>query len=153
IYRRIDAALTGKLGNHTGVDPFEAPARLAGGRRRRLDVLLDRLTARGLDATVVERLGTFLAEAPAPEVARIRPLALAQRLDVDPDQLVAACLYGSRDGLLVMLWDILCPVCRVPAQIKDTLKAVREHDHCEACDLDFRLDFANSVEMIFRAHP
>jgi serine/threonine protein kinase/class 3 adenylate cyclase len=153
IYRRIDAALTGKLGKHAVIDPFEPPSRLAGGRRRRLDVLLDRLTARGLDATVVERLGTFLAEAPAPEVARIRPLALAQRLDVAPDPLVAACLHGSRDGLLVLLWDILCPVCRVPAQIKDTLKALREHDHCEACDLDFRLDFANSVEMIFRAHP
>src|SRR5207249_2975765 len=36
---------------------------------------------------------------------------------------------------------------------KETLKALREHGHCEACNLDFELDFANSVEMIFRAHP
>src|SRR5207249_364238 len=25
--------------------------------------------------------------------------------------------------------------------------------HCEVCNLDFELDFANSVELIFRAHP
>ena len=25
--------------------------------------------------------------------------------------------------------------------------------HCEACHLDFQLDFANSIELIFRAHP
>jgi serine/threonine protein kinase/class 3 adenylate cyclase len=153
VYRRMDAVLTGKLGKHAVVDPFEAPVALAAGRRRRLEALLDRLTARGLDPNVVQRLGTFLAEAPAQEAARIRPLALARRLAVDPDQLVAACLHGSRDGLLLLLWDILCPVCRVPAQVKDTLKALHEHDHCEACNADFRLDFANSIEMIFRAHP
>jgi serine/threonine protein kinase/class 3 adenylate cyclase len=153
IYRRIDAALTGKLGNPALVDPFEPPAPLSAGRRRRLEELLDGLGKHGLDPALVERLGTFLAEAPAQEVARIRPLALARRLALDPEQVVAACLHGSREGLLVLLWDILCPVCRIPTQVKETLKALREHDHCAACDLDFRLDFANSIEMIFRAHP
>jgi serine/threonine protein kinase/class 3 adenylate cyclase len=153
VYRRLDAALTGKLGDPALVDPFEPPASLSGGRRRRLETLQDHLIARGIDPMVVERLGSFLAEAPDQEVARIRPLTLARRLALDPEQVVAACLHGSREGLLVLLWDVLCPVCRIPAQVKDTLKALREHDRCEACNLDFRLDFANSVEMIFRAHP
>src|SRR5581483_7448980 len=48
---------------------------------------------------------------------------------------------------------ILCPVCRIPSEVKETLKALREHGHCAACQLDFELDFANSVEMIFRVHP
>src|SRR5207302_10107944 len=87
------------------------------------------------------------------EVARIRPLALARRLRLDPEQVVAACLHGTREGLLVLLWDILCPVCRIPSEVKDTLRLLREHGRCEACNLDFDLDFANSVEMIFRAHP
>jgi class 3 adenylate cyclase len=102
---------------------------------------------------VVERLGDFLALAPPQEVARIRPLALARRLGLDPTQVIAACLHGAREGLLVLLWDILCPVCRIPSEVKDTLKALRDHGRCEACNLDFDLDFANSVEMIFRAHP
>jgi class 3 adenylate cyclase len=153
VYRRIDAALTGKLGRRELVDPFEEPARLAGPRRRRLELLLDRLTARGVEPALAERLGDFLGHAPAHEVARIRPLALARRLGLDSEQLVAACLHGAREGLLVLLWDILCPVCRIPSEVRDTLRALREHGRCEACALDFELDFARSVEMIFRAHP
>src|SRR5262249_35175459 len=95
----------------------------------------------------------FLLHAPGQEVARIRPLALARRLGLDADQVLAACLHGTREGLLVLLWDILCPVCRIPSTIRDTLRDLSRHGHCEACCLDFELDFANSVEIIFRVHP
>src|SRR5262249_54749818 len=47
----------------------------------------------------------------------------------------------------------LCPVCRISCQVTDTLRAIAEHAHCVACHLDFQLDFANSVELIFRVHP
>ena len=33
------------------------------------------------------------------------------------------------------------------------MRNIRSHGRCEACNLDFELDFANSVEMIFRVHP
>ncbi len=52
-----------------------------------------------------------------------------------------------------MHWDLLCPVCRISCQVTDTLRAIGEHAHCEACHLDFQLDFANSIELIFRVHP
>src|SRR5262249_31751390 len=70
-----------------------------------------------------------------------------------PDALVAACLHGARQGLLVLLWDILCPLCRIPSGIVDTLRALKEHRHCEACQVDFELGLTRSVEMIFRIHP
>lgn len=153
VYQRIDAAVTGKLGRPGLADPFEEPAALSSGQRQRLDGLLERLYACGVDPAVVETFGDYVALAPPQEVARIRPLALARRLGLDPHQVVAACLHGAREGLLVLLWDILCPVCRIPSEVKETLKALKEHGRCEACNLDFELDFANSVEMIFRAHP
>jgi class 3 adenylate cyclase len=153
VYRRIDSALAGQLGPVALVDPFEEPATLPKARQRRLDELLDRLTSEGIDPGVAECLGDFLAHAPAQEVARIRPLALARRLGLPPDAVVAACLRGARAGLLALLWDLLCPICRIPSEIKDTLRALKEHGHCEACNLDFELDFARSVELIFRAHP
>jgi len=153
VYRRIDATLTGKLGRDPVIDPFEAPEPLSGERRRRLERWLDSLGAAGFAPFVVERLGDFLELAPPQEVARIRPLALARRLGIDPDATVAACLRGSADGVLVLLWDILCPVCRVPSQVIETLRALRDHGECPACRLDFELDFANSVELIFRVHP
>jgi serine/threonine protein kinase/class 3 adenylate cyclase len=153
VYRRIDAYVTSQLQRAPGADPFEKPASLSRARQRRLDPLLDRLVRCQVDPHVVERLGDFLAHASPQEVARIRPLALAQRLELDPVQVVNACLLGAREGLLVLLWDILCPVCRIPSTIQDTLRALANHGHCEACNLDFELDFANSVEMIFRVHP
>ena len=53
----------------------------------------------------------------------------------------------------MLLWDLLCPVCRISSEIKDTLRAIRDHGHCPACNLDYPLDFASSVELVFRVHP
>lgn len=151
VYRRIDAALRGKLGS--AADPFEEPPALTLPRKQKLDRLLDTLSHKQLDPAVLERLGEFVARAPAQEVARIRPLALAARFHLPGESMVAACLHGAHQGLLVLMWDILCPICRIPSEVKETLRELREHGRCEACNLDFKLDFANSVEMIFRAHP
>jgi class 3 adenylate cyclase len=153
VYRRIDAAVRGKLAGNAFADPFEEPVRLGNAQQRRLDEALDALSARGVDPTLAERLGGYLATAPAQEVTRIRPIALARRLGLDPDKVLAACLHGARSGLLVLLWDLLCPLCRIPSEIKDTLKALREHGRCEACNTDYELDFGQSVELIFRVHP
>jgi serine/threonine protein kinase/class 3 adenylate cyclase len=153
VYRRIDAALTGPLAASGLVDPFEEPAQLSGRSRQRLDVLLHKLGVRGINPGVVERLGDYLAQAPPQEAGRIRPLALARRLALDPQETVAACLHGAREGLLVLLWDILCPVCRIPSENRASLRQLLAHGRCEACNLDFELDLAHSVEMIFRIHP
>ena len=91
---------------------------------------------------------------PAQELARIRPLA--SRLGVSapiPSEPIEACLQAASCGLLAVHWDILCPTCRVSADVKDTLNAIESHARCEVCDLDFDVDFGNSLELIFRAHP
>lgn len=153
VYRRIDAVVTGTLESDILPDPFEEAAVLPIARRRRLDRLLGVLVGRGADRATVKALGDHLASAPAQDLARIRPLELARHIRVDPDLLVAACLLGACEGLLVMFWDILCPGCRISSGIVKTLRDVREHGHCEACDLDFKLDFARSIELVFRPHP
>lgn len=151
VYRRIDVVARGRAGAFA--DPFEEAASLTPTQQRRLDDGLDRLARHGIDPAVVERLGTFLATAPPQDVARVRPLALARRLGLDGDAVVAACLHAAREGLLVLLWDLLCPICRIPSEVKDTLKALRDHGRCEACNADYELDFGRSVELIFRADP
>ena len=148
VYRRIDAVVSGELGQHA--DPFENVPDLPTPRRKRLDTMLDELISEGVPSTIAEKLGEFIATAPAQELARIRPIVLAQRLTLDPDQLLAACLQAASTGLFVMMWDILCPICRIPSQIKETLKSLDQHGNCEACNVDFDLDFANSIELIFR---
>ena len=153
VYRRIDSALTGRLGGNPLVDPFEPAAELSAPRGLRLVGLLQALKAKGVSERIVAALGAFLTEAPAPELSRIRPIALARRLGLDEDAVVVACLHAAHVGLLVLLWDLLCPVCRIPSEVKETLRAIADHGHCEACQADFALDFAASVELVFRSHP
>ena len=153
VYRRIDAALAGKMGRDPLVDPFEPPPPLAREQTRRIERWVETLGHHGIDPLVAEGMGDFLALAPPQDVARIRPLALARRLALEPDQVVAACLHGAHDGALVLLWDILCPICRIPAKFVSALAELGAHGHCDACQLDYELDFGRSVELIFRAHP
>ncbi len=153
VYERIDATLAGKLGPALTLDPFEPPPELTDAQRERLEHRLDALAALGVDATAVECLGDLLSRASAQELARLRPLALARRWGLEPEAVLTVCLNAAREGLLVLLWDILCPACRLSCEVLDTLRAIREHGHCEACQVDFSLDFARSVELMFRAHP
>ena len=151
VYQRIDAALSGELGLLG--DPFEDVPDLPADKQRKLDARLERLIELGVEPFVVERFGEYLSTAPAQQLSRIRPLALAQRLSVDERQMVAACLHGAREGLLSLVWDIICPLCRIPSQTQDSLKQLKEHGNCQACQTDFELDFANSIELVFKLAP
>ncbi|MGI9427583.1 MAG: protein kinase domain-containing protein [Bythopirellula sp.] len=153
VYRRIDRAVSGGLGTGPTVDPFSQSAKLSAARRRLLDGRLDCLANRGTDPDIVECLGQFLREAPAQELGRIRPIALGRNFSVDSDRMIAGCLAAAKEGLLDLHWDILCPTCRISSQVSTTLKEIRNHARCEVCDLDFEVDLAQSVEMIFRANP
>jgi serine/threonine protein kinase len=154
VYRRIDGLLRGRdnVGGEA-VDyfvpvtalPTEVEVRFAAAERAVVDD--------GVAPAVMEKIGAWLRSAPAQEVARIRPVALARRLGQDPEVVIDACLHATRRGLLVLLWDLLCPTCRAPAGMADTLKAVKEHGRCEACDLAWALDLSASIELVFRIHP
>jgi class 3 adenylate cyclase len=153
VYRRIDDAVSGRLGGEPTIDPFAQPKKLAAGRRQRLDERLGKLAERGVSQQVLACLAEFLRESPAQELARIRPLALARNFHVPAEPLVEGCLLAAKEGLLDLHWDILCPTCRISSQVVDTLQAIENHVRCEACDLDFNVDLASSVEMIFRVSP
>ncbi len=151
VYTRIDQTLRAQ--QQSSADAFEAPARLDHKQRDRLAKRGASLAARGLEPLLVDRLCQFLAESPAQEAARIRPVALADRLRLDEQEVIDACLLAAKEGLLQMQWDILCPTCRVAADSKESMKKLAAHAHCEACDVDFRSDLAGAVELVFRVHP
>jgi class 3 adenylate cyclase len=151
VYSQIDSYL---IQGATVADPFGTrTAMTASGKRR----LLERTQAiganTGIDPVVVETFRQFLENASDIEIARIRPIVFAERFQLPPDDVIKACLLGAREGLLVHLWDILCPSCRIPADVQETLSSLKDHAYCSACDLKYELDFASSVELIFRAHP
>jgi serine/threonine protein kinase len=152
IYTRMDDLLSGR-GTATAGDAFGPPPALEPAQETRLAAVERALIAEGVAVPVVERLGSWLRTAAPQEVARIRPLALARQLDLPETAVFDACLWAAHHGALTIAWDLLCPTCRAPATIVETLKAVNEHGHCSACELDLSLDLSASVELIFRAHP
>jgi len=160
VYRRIDAVAQARRDSESRrgsvrgglLDPFEPPAKLQRTRDRRLDAAIVGLVAEGGDAEVAEHLADYLRHASPQAIGRIRPIPWARERGLDPDVVLTTFLYASTMGILTFLWDILCPACRIPATIEESLEALKEHGHCDACDLDFELDLARSVELVFRSH-
>ena len=153
-YLRVDDLLArAARGDRAVRDPFEADHEMPRAKAARLAGMERAAVDEGAPPLAVAALGEHLRRASAQDVARIRPVALARRLDVPEQDMLRACLLGSHVGMLVPLWDLLCPGCRAPARIEDTLRALKEHARCEACAIDFALDLASSIELVFRAHP
>jgi serine/threonine protein kinase/class 3 adenylate cyclase len=151
LYRRIDRVAVSE--SRDSEDAFEVANRLKSSQRRRLDDCIGALIDAGADVKAADQLAQFLLEAPDAEVSRIRPIPLARRLNLDERLVIDVCLLAVKHGVLKLLWDILCPVCRVPSTVHETLKELQEHEHCEACNLDFEADFSESIELIFAVHP
>eukprot|EP00913_Durusdinium_trenchii_P005664 g5282.t1 len=152
VYRHIDDWLQKTAANDTPRGAFDPPQPLSRRQWQRLEAGLRELHARGVPESLTEKLGDYLAESSPQEVAQLRPVVLARQLQLMADDLLTACLHGARTGLLSLAWDILCPLCRVSSAMHDTLRAVADHMYCPACDLDFALDPAESIELVFRIH-
>ncbi len=152
VYEQIDRYLS-KPDSSATASPFTATTAISPSGRSILRDRLARLAENRLNPKAIETLGQFLEHASDQEVARIRPLVFAERFKLPPRDVVDCCLLSAKAGLLTLLWDILCPSCRIPADVQETLASLRDHAYCPACDLQYQVDFANSVELIFRAHP
>jgi len=151
LYRRLsDVAL---LPEGSKEDAFEAPRDTKRGERRRLEALIVKLREDGVTERAGKALEEVLSDWPDQAVARLRPIPIARKYGVPDDEMIEACLVGASIGLLLPLWDVICPTCRVPTKVVDSLSAVREHMDCEVCRASFQVDAASSIELVFRAHP
>ncbi len=151
VYRRIDAYVSGQQGP-TQLDPFEEPARLS-----RADAPPRTALARTFGQKPARRRRRSTGRLPGKRTgSRGRShstVGIGAASGRERRCHGRGLPASGAAGLLVLLWDILCPLCRIPAGIVDTLKALKDHAHCEACQADFELDFTKSVEMVFRVHP
>ena len=150
-YGRIDAACVAARGSESlGADPFEAPEPLEGASRARLRAAMERVVARGGDAAVAAALEQWIHVAPPQALGRIRPYAWADERRLPRRAVLETFLIAAAEGALAMAWDILCPTCRIPSDLHTSLQALKDHGRCSACALDYEIDLARSVELVFR---
>ncbi|MFO0559809.1 MAG: adenylate/guanylate cyclase domain-containing protein [Polyangiales bacterium] len=100
-----------------------------------------------------DRIVRTLRERSDDDVSALRPFELARSWKSDRRASLAAFLYAARAGLVDLRWQLNCPTCRVGAQNEETLSNVRAKAHCDACNIDFDVDFAKFVEAVFSPNP
>lgn len=145
--RQYDAELTG-----------QAPAfhkanagTLTPGARPRLASARQTLRARGFADALIQQLFDHIEFADEISLARMRPYALAEEWHDTRRQVLELCLYATRSGILDLEWDLLCPLCRGASNTSDSLAALQKQVHCNACNIDYEVNFERSVELSF--HP
>lgn len=156
VYAHVDAACIAARAPATAAgaaDPFEDPETVEANVRHAIEERVGRIVGRGGDPLIADALARDVGALPAPNLARLRPRRWARDHGFAEEATLDVFLLAAAEGLLELRWDILCPSCRIPSSIEDSLRALQSHGRCDVCDLDFEHDLARSVELVFRAHP
>jgi class 3 adenylate cyclase len=140
VFRRYDSEAGGVDAALRGPSPRLAPA-----ARERLEA-----ARKALRHGPADRLVDLLERGDELTVARLRPYALADAWGCDRRETLELCLEATRQGLLELQWELLCPLCRGAAANETRLDAVGERLHCDTCLIDFDVQFDRSVEVTFR---
>lgn len=153
VYRRLEqlSKYDGQCRYHC-LAPFDKEIRLNPTQQKRIEGGAEQLKEKH-GQRLSSALSDYLNTVSDVNAARIRPLRLAKELDCSEDESFELCLDSVSAGLLTLGWDVICPVCRIATTNVSTIEQIDAHAHCEFCDLKFEVDFGQSVELIFRAHP
>ncbi len=125
----------------------------APGGRERLKRLCDQMVAQGAKPEIVSRLRELLEREDDLTLARIRPYALADQCGISRRVVLEHCLLATRRGILEFEWDVLCPLCRNAKVTSLTLGEIANDVHCDMCNVDFSVNFEQSVELTFHPNP
>ena len=153
VYPRLEKIANDKSCRYACDLSFGANPKLSKVQASLLDERVAQLGQSINNVSLATELGEFIRRVADPMAVRIRPLTLAAKFRCTDDQVLQACFAGIDAGLLNFSWDIICPVCRIAANNFGTLDQIKSHVHCQVCNLDFKPDFADSVEAIFSVHP
>ncbi|MBA3395687.1 MAG: protein kinase [Deltaproteobacteria bacterium] len=151
VYTRLDRLLS--AGGRPEIDPIDPDIKLPAAARARVEHASAALAAANLESRAVDALTAFLMSASDQDVARIRPLELAARFGVPEEAMIETCLHAAKLGVLEMVWDVICPSCRIPSTVVESLAKIEEHGRCKTCNLGFEVDFSRAIELAFRAAP
>jgi len=153
IYRRINATVETTRGADRPIDHFQQAPSLSRLRRARLQQHLDQLRKHDVREEITSVLHDLITSSGAQDLSRIRPYVIARRYGLPEREVADACLHAVQSGLLSLCWDVICPTCRLAADARQTLRDIEQHANCMACQSDFKVDFGNSIELVFRVHP
>jgi class 3 adenylate cyclase len=131
---------------------LSSKAEFVSGGRARLLALSEKMATAGTDGELVALLVDYLENADELALARIRPYELARQWNQPGRTILETCLCATRAGILDLQWNLICPMCR-GGPGTDSLKDLESTVHCLGCNIDFAVNFEQSVELTFRPNP
>ncbi len=149
VYQRIDRILA--AGPASEIDPITPEIELSAAAKERIARATDQLREAGLESGAVDALSSYLSRASDQDVARIRPLELAAKFSVPEEAMIEVALHAAKLGILGMVWDVICPSCKIPSSVVESLAKIEEHGRCKTCNIGFGVDFSRAIELAFRA--
>jgi adenylate cyclase len=133
-------------------ESLAAPAELVPGGRARLLSLSQKMVSQGSNAELVALLVDHIETTDEFALGRIRPYELARQWKQPRRAVLETCLCATRAGILDLQWNLICPMCR-GGEASDSLKEISSKVHCPGCNIDFTVNFEQSVELTFRPNP
>ncbi len=149
-WRRMNASLKAQAQASPFVPRPQDGVKWTPEERRRWET---RFEGAGISRRLTADLLNWLQDAQEPDLVRIRPFALARRLDAERFEVLEALLKATKLGLFQLSWDLICPSCLGAKNRVGGLSSITEGNHCDACNIDFRASFESSVEVSFQVHP
>jgi serine/threonine protein kinase/class 3 adenylate cyclase len=151
VYTRLDRVLA--AGPRPEIDPIMPEVTVSAAAREAVQRAQEALLAQGVEQRAALALVSYLLHASDQDVARMRPVELAHRFGVPEEGMIEACLHAAKLGVLAMVWDVICPSCRIPSNVVDSLAKIEEHGTCKTCQIGYDVDFSRAIELAFRASP
>jgi class 3 adenylate cyclase len=124
----------------------------ARGGRERLLSLSQKAVAQGSSSEIIGLLVDHIENADEFALSRVRPYELATQWNKPRREVLETFLCATRAGILDLQWNLMCPLCRGGGST-ESLKEVSSEVHCPGCNIDFKVNFEQSVELSFRPNP
>jgi class 3 adenylate cyclase len=124
----------------------------ARGGRERLLSLSQKAVAQGSNSEIIGLLVDHIENADELALSRVRPYELARQWNKPRREVLETFLCATRAGILDLQWNLMCPLCR-GGGATESLQKVSSQVHCPGCNIHFKVNFEQSVELSFRPNP
>jgi adenylate cyclase len=114
--------------------------------------LLERFNQFSPNRALNEAFILYVLGSPADEVTRMRPYQVAGRLGESRERMLEVMLRATKQGLLEMKWEVLCPTCRGGKSSVSALWDMELQAHCPSCNIQYDAEFDRNVELVFYPH-
>lgn len=106
----------------------------------------------GVSEEICQRLAIHIAHEPASGLIRLSPYHLANLWGVPHLEMLEACLYATRLGILDLSWMVRCPSCREQIVQHANLQHLKSNVDCKYCYIEVEASFDELIEVIFNVN-